>query len=48
MDSEILRQAVQYHGPELVRCLQIEQQHVPSNVTDILSQFRQRHPDTIR
>jgi hypothetical protein len=47
MDSEILEQAVQYHGPELVRCLQIEQQHVPSNVTEILGQYRQRRPDMI-
>ncbi|XP_061185508.1 tetratricopeptide repeat protein 14-like [Saccostrea echinata] len=42
MDSGLLGQAVQYHGPELVRCLQIEQQQMPSSMTEHLSRYRQR------
>ncbi|XP_062576579.1 tetratricopeptide repeat protein 14-like [Saccostrea cucullata] len=42
MDSGLLGQAVQYHGPELVRCLQIEQQQVPSSMTEHLGRYRQR------
>lgn len=48
MDSGLLGQAVQYHGPELVRCLQIEQQQVPVSLTDHLNKYRQRQPNTSR
>jgi len=45
MDSHLLGQAVQFHGPDLVRNIQKEDQQLTDSIIDYLPQYREREQD---
>jgi len=45
MDESLLGRAVEFHGPDFLRQVQLEQEHIPPNIFLHLQNHRQQVPE---